>query len=214
MPRSSIYTYVNESLGDFKVVPLKELARHEWVAAHILPHEGGVRSWLRRRFQRLSRSDVDDLMQDAYLHLCDVEFAGITNARAYLVTIIRNLLAEQARRARIVPMERLGEIESLRIASEEPGPDRRAGAQQELEQLERIVAQLPGRCRRAFELWTFHSLSLREVAEEMNITVKAVQKHLAAALVRIHTAKNEEAEIRGLQSESGVSADEREHSGN
>ena len=47
---------------------MNELARHEWVATHILPHEGGVRSWLRHRFQRLTPSDVDDLMQDAYLH--------------------------------------------------------------------------------------------------------------------------------------------------
>ena len=191
-----------------------ELARHEWVATHILPHESRVRAWLRRQFQRLSPSDVDDLMQDAYLHLCDVEFTHITNARAYLVAIIRNRLAEQARRARIVPMERLGEIEALRIPSEEPGPDRRAGAQQELEQLQRIVALLPKRCRCAFELWTFENLSLREIADEMNVTVKAVQKHLAAALVRINDAKNEEAEIALPRSESRIGGNDQEQSGN
>jgi hypothetical protein len=42
-------------------------------------------------------------------------------------------------------------------------------------------------------LWTFHNLTLREVAGEVNVTVKVVQKHLAAALVRINEAKNEEA---------------------
>jgi RNA polymerase sigma factor (sigma-70 family) len=189
-----------------------ELPRHERVATHILPHEGRVRSWLRRQFQRLTPSDVDDLMQDAYLRLCDVEFARIVNGRAYLVSILRNLLAEQARKARIVPMERLGEIEALRIPSEEPGPDRRAGAQQELEQLERIVSQLPKRCRRAFELWTFRGLSLRQVADEMNVTVKAVQKHLAAALVRINDAKNDRAEIGARRSESETSGNDREQS--
>jgi len=193
---------------------VNKLARHEWVATHILPHEGKVRSWLRRYIQRLTPSDVDDLMQDAYLHLCDVEFTRITNARAYLGAILRNLLAEQARRARIVPMERLGEIEALRIPSEEPGPDRRAGAQQELEQLQRIVARLPERCRCAFELRTFYNLSLREVADEMNVTVKAVQKHLAAALVRINEAKNAEAELGVSRSESGISGNDREQSGN
>lgn len=192
---------------------MNELARREWVAAHILPHEGKVRSWLRRHIHRLTPSDVDDLMQDAYVQLCDVEFARITNAKAYLVAIVRNLLAEQARRARIVPMERLGEIEALHIPSEEPGPDRRAGALQELEQLERIVAQLPKRCRRAFELRTFHHLSLRDIADEMNVTVKAVQKHLAAALVRINDAKNEEAELEVSRSESGIAGNDREQSG-
>lgn len=192
---------------------MNELARREWVATHILPHEGRVRSWLRRHFQRLTPSDVDDLMQDAYLHLCDAEFTHITNGRAYLIAILRNLLSEQARRARIVPMERLGEIEALRLPSDDPGPDRRAGALQELEQLERIVAQLPKRCQCAFELRTFHNLSLREVADEMNVTVKAVQKHLAAALVRINDAKNEESESATPRSESRIVSNDREESG-
>jgi len=62
--------------------------------------------------------------------------------RAYL-TIVRNLLLEHVRRARIVPMERLGEIEALRIPSEEPGPERQVTARQELERLERPVHSEP-----------------------------------------------------------------------
>jgi RNA polymerase sigma factor (sigma-70 family) len=193
---------------------VNELARHEWVAAHILPHEREVRSWLRRHVHRITPSDVDDLLQDAYARLCDVDFTHITNGRGYLFAVLRNLLIEQARRARIVPMERLGEIEALHIPSEEPGPDRRAAAQQELEQLERIVAQLPERCRCAFELRTFRHLSLQEVADEMNVTVKAVQKHMAAALVRINDAKNREATIGASRSESGIRAETHEQSGN
>jgi len=82
-------------------------------------------------------------------------------------------------------MERLGEIDSLLVPSEEPGPDRRASARQELERLERIVADLPERCRRAFELQKFHGFSQHEIALEMNITDKTVEKHLALALARV-----------------------------
>lgn len=144
-----------------------------------------MRAWLRRHVRRLSISDIDDLMQDAYARLWLAEYTKIANGRGYLFSIVRNLLAEQARRARIVPMERLGEIDALRIPSEEPGPDRRASAQEELERLERIVAKLPGQCRRAFRLQRFEHLSQREIAEVMKLSEKTVERHLSVALARV-----------------------------
>lgn len=165
-----------------------------------------MRSWLRRHVHRLSETDIDDLMQDAYTRLWTAEYTRIANGRSYLFTTVRNLLMEQARRARIVPMERLTEIEALRIPSEEPGPDRRVSAQMELERLERIVAQLPEQCRRAFELQKFQHRSQREIAFEMRITEKTVEKHLATALARIIDAFRDE-DRRATQSASPGTAD-------
>jgi RNA polymerase sigma factor (sigma-70 family) len=162
-----------------------EQARYRWVAAHILPFEGEVRGWLRRHVRSLTAADVDDLLQEAYARLWLADFSGIANGRSYLFTVVRNLVLEQARRARIVPMERMGEIESLRIVSEEPEPERLVSARQELEQLKRVVASLPSQCRRAFELQQFGSLSQREIAREMGVSQKTVEKHLAKALLRV-----------------------------
>ena len=81
--------------------------RHQWVAAHILPHEAEVRAWLRRHVHRLSPADIDDLLQEAYARLWSRDLAAIVNGRSYLFTVVRNLLGEHARRARIVPPERL-----------------------------------------------------------------------------------------------------------
>lgn len=177
---------------------MTNLPRHEWVAVHILPHEPAVRAWLRHHVRRLSTSDIDDLMQDAYARLWSVEYTRIANGRGYLFSIVRNLLTEQARRARIVPMERLGEIDALRVPSEEPGPDRRASAQEELARLERIVAQLPSQCRRAFRLQRFEHLSQREIAAEMKISEKTVERHLSVALARVlEEMKQDEVAKRG-----------------
>jgi RNA polymerase sigma factor (sigma-70 family) len=187
-------------------------ARHEWVAAHILPHEGEVRAWLRRHVHRLTPSDIDDLIQDAYARLWTVQFTRIGNGRSYLFTVVRNLLVEQARRSRIVPMERLGEIDALRIPSEEPGPDRRVSARQEIERLERVVAELPEQCRRAFQLQKFHSLSQREIAVEMNIAEKTVERHLAVALVRVLDALKDDADSAAQRPPSGISGYDSEQS--
>ena len=168
-------------------------SRHRWIAAHILPHEGEVRGWLRRHAHTLSAADVDDLIQEAYARLWRADFSAVGNGRSYFFTIVRNLLLEHVRRARIVPMERLGEIEALRIPSEEPGPERQVTARQELERLERIVESLPEQCRQAFRLQKFRGLSQREIAAAMSISEKTVEKHLASALVRVLKSVTEEA---------------------
>ena len=95
------------------------------------------------------------------------------------------MLAEYARRSRIVPIELLGEIDALNIFSEEPGPDRQVGARQELARLRVIVAALPPQCREVFELRKFEGLSHREVAQRMGLSEKTVENHLTRALARI-----------------------------
>ena len=187
-------------------------SRHRWVATYILPHEGEVRGWLRRHVRTLNGHDVDDLMQEAYARLWTADYSKITNGRSYLFAVIRNLLLEQARHARIVPMERLGEIEALLIPSEEPGPDRRVNARQELERLERIVAGLPEQCRRAFQLKKFQNLSQREIALEMDISEKTVEKHLAVALDRVLEALKADVDNARPRSQPGMIGYESEQS--
>jgi RNA polymerase sigma-70 factor (ECF subfamily) len=180
---------------NYQAKAVEDHDRLRWVATHILPLEGEVRSWLRLHACSLNASDVDDLIQESYARLWKAQFSEVTHARAYFYTIVRNLLAEWARRARVVPMERMGEIEALRIISEDPGPERRISARQDLDRLLEIIANLPSQCRRAFQLRKFDGLSQREIAGVMGITEKTVEKHLAKALVRI-TAAFQEARTR------------------
>jgi RNA polymerase sigma factor (sigma-70 family) len=163
-------------------------ARYRWVAAHILPFEPELRGWLRRRLGSFNGNDVDDLVQEAFARIWAADFSTIRNGRAYLYTAVRHLLAEYARRSRIVSIELLGEIDSLNIVSDEPGPDRRVGARQELDRLRLIVAALPAQCRRVFELRKFEGLSHRDIAQRMNISEKTIENHLTRALARITEA--------------------------
>src|SRR6266403_1729863 len=103
-------------------------ARYRWIAANILPYEAELRGWLRRRLGALGDNDVDDLVQEAFARIWAADFATIRSGRAYLYATVRHLLAEYARRSRIVPIELLGEIDSLNLISEEPGPERLGSA--------------------------------------------------------------------------------------
>ena len=164
---------------------LDERARYRWIAGYILPLEDQARRWLSRHVRSLSQADADDLIQEAYSRIWGADLGTIQNARAYFYATLRNLLVEHARHAHIVPMERMGEIDELRISSTEFEPERRVAARQELQRLWRLLAALPTQCRRTFELRRLKGLSQREVAAEMGISERTVEKHLAKALGRI-----------------------------
>ena len=164
---------------------MDEHTRHRWIATHILPLETQARRWLSRYVRSLPPSDTDDLIQESYSRIWSVDLSTIHSPRAYLYATLRNLLTEHARHSKIVPMERMGEIDELRIPSEEPGPERRVAARQELERLRTLVGTLPAQCRRVFELRKMQGLSQRAVAMELDISERTVEKHLAKALNRI-----------------------------
>jgi RNA polymerase sigma factor (sigma-70 family) len=167
---------------------MDDSVRYQWIATHILPYRSEVRGWLRRRLGSLQQNDIDDVLQEAFARIWEADFSTIHNGRAYLYTTVSNLLAEYVRRRRIVPIELLGEIEALSIISEEPGPERRVSARQELERIRAIVAKLPTQCRRVFELRKFDGLSHKEVARQMGLSEKTVENHLTRALARVAAA--------------------------
>lgn len=164
---------------------MNESAKYRWIAQNVLPLESEIRGWLRLHVRSLSAADVDDLVQEAYARMWGAEFTAIANPRAYFYGVIRNQLRQGARRARVVKMELMGEIDDLGIISDEPGPERRLSARQELERLKSIVAELSPQCRKAFELRKFEGLSQRDVAARMGVTESTVEKHLAKALTTI-----------------------------
>ena len=156
------------------------------------------------RDSSLRPADIDDLIQEGYARLWAADFARITNGRAYFHTTVRNVLLEHARRARIVPMERLGEIAALRLVSDEPGPERQASAREALDRLWRAIAALPQQCRRAFQLQNFEHRTRREIATEMGISERTVEKHLAKALSRVATAMGEEPDTPEIRPREGL----------
>jgi RNA polymerase sigma factor (sigma-70 family) len=136
-----------------------------WVGAHVMPYEGGVRAWLRRSLA--SPDDIDDLIQEAYARMAALDSIDhIERPDAYFFQIVRNLLTEQMRRSRIIRIEAATEIDSLSIYSDEPSPERVTAARRELARVRELIAGLPDRCRRIFELRKIHGVPQREIAPE------------------------------------------------
>jgi RNA polymerase sigma-70 factor (ECF subfamily) len=170
-----------ESARPFVVVLMGEGGMDEgrarivaWVGREILPHEADVRAWLRRSLA--SDAEVEDIIQDAYCRLLSLSATShIASPRAYFFTAARAVALDRLRRSRIVRMEAITEIENLHVVLDEPSPERVTSARRELERVRRLIAGLPERCRRIFEMRKIQGLSQREIAQIMGVTETIVE---------------------------------------
>jgi RNA polymerase sigma factor (sigma-70 family) len=167
--------------------------RATWVAAQIMPHERAIRMWLARSM--VSPHDIDDLIQEAYCRLAGLDRVDhITRPDAYFFQSVRNLLMEQIRRSRVVRIETAAEIDLL-VLDKQPTPEDQANACSELNQIERLMANLPTRCRRIFEMRKIDGLSQREIAEKMGISESVVENEGARGLRLILASLGRDAQI-------------------
>lgn len=155
--------------------------RAQWLAQQVLPHEPALRAWLRRYVRELA--DVDDVVQESYALLAALDSTvHIQDARSYLFTTAKSVILQGLRRARVVSIETVGDIERLGLHEEALSPERHFSAVQELRRISQHVARLPGKCGEAFMLRKVQGLAQREIAARMGISENTVEKHIGKAL--------------------------------
>lgn len=161
-----------------------------WVGRHILPYEADVRAWLRRA--SVPPHEIDDVIQESYCKIAALEStAHIANPRAYFFQVARNLVYQQARRARIIRIETVAEIDSLSILDDGPNPEEEVTSLRELERLHAMIAALPERCRQVFVLRKIEDLPQREIAARLGISESTVEAQVTRGLKLILKAWSE-----------------------
>ncbi|MET0338416.1 MAG: sigma-70 family RNA polymerase sigma factor [Caulobacter sp.] len=158
-----------------------------------MPHEPKVRLWLKRAL--VSPDDIDDLIQEAYCRLSSLETVDhIDRPDGYFFQIVRNLLTEQLRRARIIRFEAASELETQEFACDEPSPEQTTAARRELARISRLIEALPDRCRKVFRLRKIDGVPQREIARMLGISEASVENEGVKGLKLIMQALREDAE--------------------
>lgn len=152
-----------------------------WVGSNIVPHEGDLRARLRR--MAVPEDEISDIVQDAYVKIAKLDsVAHIRSGRSYFFTTARTMLLDRIRRERIVRIDSMTEMEALRLADDDPGPERRVSARIELERVRRLIDTLPDRCREIFELRRVQGVPQREIAERLGVAEHIVEAQAVRGL--------------------------------
>ena len=158
-----------------------------WFCREILVHEGALMRYLLRCWFR--REEIHDLRQEIYVRVYEAAAkARPAMPKSFMFTTARHLMTDRLRRARVVSIEAVGDIDALNVLVDELTPERRLSSRQELRRLSAALDRLPDRCREVVWLRKVEDLSQKEVAARMGISEKTVEKQVAkgARLIADH----------------------------
>jgi RNA polymerase sigma factor (sigma-70 family) len=164
-------------------------------------------SRLSARFARLmkvcrrkgrSQEEAEDLIQEAFLRLHEYcRHAEVRDEEAFLARTVSNLAINKYRRERILSFanETVEELEqSVGLSDGTPGPERICAAQQRLEEISRTLSAVSERTCQIF-LAQRAGYSYEEIATDLGITPRTVQKHIARAMFLLIGLKMKEEEL-------------------
>jgi RNA polymerase sigma-70 factor (ECF subfamily) len=144
-----------------------------------------------------SQEEAEDLIQEAFLRLH--EYCRTTEVRdeeAFLARTVSNLAINEYRRERIVSFAResVEELEqSIGLSDSTPGPERICAAQQRLDEITRTLGAVSERTCQIF-LAQRAGYSYEEIAADLGITPRTVQKHIARAMFLLISIRMKEGE--------------------
>jgi len=132
--------------------------------------------------------EVEDIVQETYVRACRASQASeLRSPRSYMLRTAKNLALDHVKRAEY----RLAD--SIADEDESEGHQELPMAKDTLDQVcsdEEFatfcaaVRGLPVQCRRAFVLRKVYGYSQREIAQEMQISEKTVEGHIAVGITR------------------------------
>jgi RNA polymerase sigma factor (sigma-70 family) len=150
-----------------------------------LENEKGLRNYLYRL--RVRAQDVEDLIQQAFLNAFAAELkADIGDPKAFLYRVAKNLAFTDFRKRRRNPSDTVEDWNRLDVVLDESqvAADVLIESRRKLALFAKAVAYLTPQCRRAFLLRRMDGLDYKQIASRMNISVSAVEKHVANGLVK------------------------------
>lgn len=120
------------------------------------------------------RDRAEDVVQEAYLRFGEAAAKQqLDQPGRYLARIVRNLALDRVWRARreAATFASDGEAAMARAVADKPSPEAQALSRDEHRRLCAALDELPERTRLAVEMHRFAGARLREIAEELGISV-------------------------------------------
>jgi len=143
---------------------------------------------LLRRILRLTGNwaEAEDCLQSAYVRMAERQTGPtINDPAAYLARAAHNIAIDRSRRRLVRAEEENGIDLLLGIADANPLQDEVLIARERLARVRDGLATLPEKTRVIFLKHRLDGMKYREIALEYDISVSAVEKHIAKAMFSI-----------------------------
>lgn len=172
----------------------------DWFASEVLPLEASLTRMLRRHWRR--PDDIADLRQEIYIRVYESAARdGLPEfTPAWVFRCARNHLINKARRAQVVSIDLVAELDDLADAPvEQRTPERMAAVHADLELVEAAIEALPPRCREVMVLRTVEGLTQKEIATRLGIVEGTVEKQVTLGIRALAETLSE----RGVDAATG-----------
>lgn len=148
-----------------------------WFFREVFPLEAPLTRYIRRNWR--NEADIADLRQEIYVRV----FVGAREhlplqAKAFLFTTARNHLINCAKRAQIVSIEHVADLEASIVIADTMTPDRHLLAREDLRRVQAGLERLPPRCQEVVMLRKIEGLSTREVAARLKVSIDTVEQQM------------------------------------
>lgn len=130
-------------------------------------------------------SDVEDIVQETYVRLCRASVVNeIRSPRSFMLKTAKNLALDHVKRAEFRLADPIGDAEQNSALPMAKDTLDQVCSDENFSIFCAAVRELPVQCRRAFVLRKVYGCSQREIAEEMQISEKTVEGHVANGITR------------------------------
>ena len=138
-------------------------------------------------FKYVGRADIaEDLVQEVFINVWnkrnDLKFEG--NIRPCLTTSVINTSINYIKSK--FARQLMEDESSIQNSAAFDDPHAEMVSQELDDLLKQAIEQLPDRCRTIFSLSRFSGLTYKEIADQLNLSVKTVEAQMSIALKRIH----------------------------
>lgn len=134
-----------------------------------------------------SAMTAEDIVQEAYVRTYQ-QGGRVDQPKAFLFVTARNLARNANRHQRIAATDTVSDIDETGVQFDEGRtPEDALIADEEARLLQQAVERLSPQCRAALTMKLFQDYSYRQIADELGISVKTVEKHISKGLRETHT---------------------------
>lgn len=147
-----------------------------------------TRHGLMRYVRRLTRSNeaAEDIVQEAYARTLE-QGQQVQTPKAFLFVTARNLAWNAHRHQRAAATDSVADVdETGAVEDEAASPEETLIADEAAILLKQAIERLPPQCRAAFTLKVFHACSYKDIADQLGISTKTVEKHISRGLRDTH----------------------------